>query len=866
MQLRSLYIFLMLCIAGNFAQAQLNKKIFDNQYPEKKNISLYGFNQFRNKLPFVAADSIVNFFLRNNKAAKKVFLSGSFCNWSTDQISMEKNDSGWTAIVKLASGKHLYKFIIDGKWNVDDDNVLTEKDDHGNVNSIYFKTNTVFTLKGFSKTKNIWLAGSFNNWRKNELKMLKTGNGWELPLYLTNGRHLYRFFADGKGYPDPDNNDHVLNEFNEQSSYLLTGSPDYENDLKSFQKVLSFYQKAQNQDSIASMLFKIAITYKKVSDFPHLLEYLQKALSAYERVGNDYGVAKVECEIGYYYADLAVTPKAIEHFHRALSISEHLGKQTEVAIILGKLGQMYLFMRDSINSFSYLQKALYLNRQLGNKSETAFNLWILGDYYFRLSSNIPAAIECMQKAQELFKESGDDGGVAYVLFNLADILLYAPDTALKKVQIRVSEKYIRSIEYQKRGIEIIKYLEPEYGLTVHFLVLSETYEKIGSYDSAYHYYKQYIAIRDKFIGTDKQKEIARLETRYENEKKEDSLKLDKELSDEKLEKQILLSRQEQELQQLVYLKTQADLQNEQLTSREKEKQLTLSEKEKQLQLARLKTLTQEKAITKLNQQRQWIYIIGVFLLLAVGSLYFLYRSRLRSIRLETQLVKEKAAQEKKEIEFQHKLADISMSALRSQMNPHFIFNCLNSIKLYTTQNDTVAATEYLTKFSKLIRLVLENSRNERITLSSELAALELYIEMEAMRFKEKLSYSFKVGKDVETGYIEIPPLLLQPYVENAIWHGLMPKDEGGHIAINVSMHNESLLEINIEDNGIGRVAATALNNKMAGKHRSYGMKATTERIALINQIYKTGANVVTHDLVDEQGQAAGTEVTLQIPV
>ena len=240
---------------------------------------------------------------------------------------------------------------------------------------------------------------------------------------------------------------------------------------------------------------------------------------------------------------------------------------------------------------------------------------------------------------------------------------------------------------------------------------------------------------------------------------------------------------------------------------------------------------------------------------------------MRSIRLETQLAKEKAAQEKKETEFQHKLADISMSALRSQMNPHFIFNCLNSIKLYTTQNDTVAATEYLTKFSKLIRLVLENSRNERITLSSELAALELYIEMEAMRFKEKLSYSFKVEKDVETGYIEIPPLLLQPYVENAIWHGLMPKEKGGHIGVNVSVkENESVLEIDITDNGIGRVAATALNNKMGGKHRSYGMKATTERIKLINQIYKTGANVIVHDLVDEQGQASGTQVTLQIPV
>jgi sensor histidine kinase YesM len=138
--------------------------------------------------------------------------------------------------------------------------------------------------------------------------------------------------------------------------------------------------------------------------------------------------------------------------------------------------------------------------------------------------------------------------------------------------------------------------------------------------------------------------------------------------------------------------------------------------------------------------------------------------------------------------------------------------------------------------------------------------------MEAMRFKEKLSYVLQVEKNVETNYIEIPPLLLQPYVENAIWHGLMPREEGGHIDIAVKMQEESLLEINIIDNGIGRTAATALRNKTSKKHNSYGMKATTERIALINQIYKTGASVFVHDLVNEDGQAAGTQVTLQIPV
>jgi sensor histidine kinase YesM len=206
-----------------------------------------------------------------------------------------------------------------------------------------------------------------------------------------------------------------------------------------------------------------------------------------------------------------------------------------------------------------------------------------------------------------------------------------------------------------------------------------------------------------------------------------------------------------------------------------------------------------------------------------------------------------------------------MSALRSQMNPHFIFNCLNSIKLYTTQNDTVAASNYLTKFSKLIRMALENSRSETVTLDAELESLELYIQMEAMRFKEKLKYSIAIDKNVDSSFIEIPPMLLQPYVENAIWHGLMHREDGGRIDVGVRViPNESTLAITIKDNGVGREKAAQLKSKTATSHKSYGTKVTGERLDLINQIYKTGASVTTEDLTSN-GEVTGTLVTIKIP-
>jgi len=267
-------------------------------------------------------------------------------------------------------------------------------------------------------------------------------------------------------------------------------------------------------------------------------------------------------------------------------------------------------------------------------------------------------------------------------------------------------------------------------------------------------------------------------------------------------------------------------------------------------------------------QTKWfkISVILIVILIVAGFFYWLYQNRSYQLNLKYDLENEKLQQQKKEAEFEKRIADLSLSALRSQINPHFIFNCLNSIKLYASQNDINAASDYLTKFSRLIRMVLENSKNERVTFSSELEVLRLYIEMEAMRFKEKLKYNITVEKNVEADYIEVPPLLLQPYVENAIWHGLMHKEHGGNIDIRAVTKDDSLLIITVKDDGIGRAKAAELKSKTATNHKSFGMKITSERMELINLKYKTVNSVTIDDLKDERGEPAGTLVTLKIQI
>ncbi len=240
---------------------------------------------------------------------------------------------------------------------------------------------------------------------------------------------------------------------------------------------------------------------------------------------------------------------------------------------------------------------------------------------------------------------------------------------------------------------------------------------------------------------------------------------------------------------------------------------------------------------------------------------------LRTAELATQN-KVVEAQKIKQIEtaFERKIAETEMTALRAQMNPHFIFNCLNSIKLYTLENNSQTASEYLTIFSQLIRLVLENSRSEKVSLQKELETLRLYIELEAMRFKNKVKYQINVSPYIDQQYIDIPPLLLQPYVENAIWHGLMHKKEGGTICIDVSLPQEHSLQIEISDDGVGRELSAKYKSKSATTQKSFGLKMTSERIAIIYQVYNIKADVQILDMKDDVNKVNGTKVIIKIPV
>jgi ligand-binding sensor domain-containing protein len=249
-----------------------------------------------------------------------------------------------------------------------------------------------------------------------------------------------------------------------------------------------------------------------------------------------------------------------------------------------------------------------------------------------------------------------------------------------------------------------------------------------------------------------------------------------------------------------------------------------------------------------------------------GVLYGGYRYRIYQFKLQANLKEQAALLKQKEAQFSQKIAEMEMSALRSQMNPHFIFNVLNSINNFMLDNDTEEASHYLTKFARLIRLILENSKNEKVPLSSEINALDIYIQLEALRFKEKITYNIFVDPDIDQRFVKIPPMLVQPYVENAIWHGLMHRLEGGNIWIRILQENERSLIVEVEDDGIGREAAAAIKSKSAIQKKSFGMEITSKRLMVINEMFKTETKISIKDVVNTEGVVCGTKVVLEIPV
>ncbi len=257
----------------------------------------------------------------------------------------------------------------------------------------------------------------------------------------------------------------------------------------------------------------------------------------------------------------------------------------------------------------------------------------------------------------------------------------------------------------------------------------------------------------------------------------------------------------------------------------------------------------EARVTTINQQLRKnntrLLVSGIAIALLAGIFYILYR--------QYQLKNDK------------KLLTLEQSMLRSQMNPHFLFNSLNSIKLYIINNEQKNAVHYLNKFSKLVRKILESSSMREIPLAEELETVELYMNIENIRFSNEIDFKINIDKNIDPHTIRIPSLILQPFLENALWHGLSPKLGEKRIELNITKKVKDFIDISIIDNGIGRAAAERIKQNKVLKRKSVGIEITKERLANFSKDYLNSFDVEIVDLYDSNDNASGTQVILHIP-
>lgn len=206
---------------------------------------------------------------------------------------------------------------------------------------------------------------------------------------------------------------------------------------------------------------------------------------------------------------------------------------------------------------------------------------------------------------------------------------------------------------------------------------------------------------------------------------------------------------------------------------------------------------------------------------------------------------------------------IRLQSLRTQMNPHFIFNSLNSVNNFISKNDEISANRYLSDFSNLMRSVLKNSDEDFVSLETEINTLRIYLDLEHFRFGEKFNFSLEIADDIEPEHVKVPPMLIQPYIENAVWHGLRYKEDKGLLEVKFYTEDQKLY-CTVRDNGIGREESARLKTNHQKTYQSTGIKNTRERIDILNKLHGTSLQISIFDL-NENGKATGTLVRISLP-
>lgn len=586
------------------------------------------------------------------------------------------------------------------------------------------------------------------------------------------------------------------------SLYGKTG--DNEKSMDYYLQSLKILEQTNDSFEIAFAMHNISAQYREFGNIPMAMEFEMKSLDIREKIRDYNGMADCYNNLGYICSQQSQVERAMTYYQKSLQIYEKNGNKRGIAMEYNNMGSI---IGDHKKALEYLNKCLKLYEELGSKEGMGSALNNIGNIYWSMK-NADMALQYYLRYLKIREESGSKDGIATAYINIGNV--YEQRDSLNQ-----------AIDYYKKALEIKKEIKQKQGIAYSLNAIGHIYSRLKMYKLAETYCNESLKVSQE-LG-------------YPVNISQASLSLSKIFSaqnrfKEAYEMHVLFKQMSDSISFSDARKAVAKMtlqfefdKKEAVIKAEFDKKEALSKKE----------------IEKQKLVRNYTAAGFSLVLISLGSFAVIIMQKRNARFLQT-------------------VSEVEMKALRSQMNPHFIFNSLNSINRYMNSHDTEMAGAYLQKFAKVMRLILENSQFHDVLLADDLRALELYMQLESMRMSNKFTHEIIVDESIDPQNTLIPPLILQPFVENSIWHGFSAKEGQGKITIRIQQ-KDHMLECMVEDNGIGRIKSAEVKPSQPDK-KSLGMKITRSRIDIINKIKKSKAGVELIDL------AEGMRVVVRLPL
>ncbi len=575
----------------------------------------------------------------------------------------------------------------------------------------------------------------------------------------------------------------------------------YDLALNNFYEALSLEEQITENRIIVDIYFEIGYVYMLIGNLEKAILFLKKSNEDLEDLGNEVEKAKTINNIGYMYEVSGKYDLALKYYREALAVFEKFEDKQSVSFVLNNIGALFREIENYEMAIDYYTKALKIKKELKDTASMSTTYNNFGVVYQK-QEKYDKAIEFYNKALEISKNNNDIKSIARTTNNIGKVY-------------ESQQKYEQALELYFKSLKLKDSINDNHGKILSYLNIGKVYKKTHDYNKSIEYLTQGLKLADSLSYV---KELSAI---Y------------KEISE--------VYEMSNNLELALKFHKKYSIINDTILNKEKQKNINeleisyqTSEKEKQLIDLKKENESKEKILFR----NGYLTVTIIFLLIFISLFFYILNNR-------------------KKLRIINKSVVLEQKLLRSQMNPHFIFNSLSSIQAYIYSNETMEAGKYIANFAKLMRLILENSRKEFISVSNEIETLEYYLKLQKLRFDNKFDYKVIISENINSENDYIPPMLAQPIIENAIEHGVRKLDRQGSIEINFVKKGKSIT-LSVTDNGRG-FDENKSNQKE--KNESYALKITEERLATYSKNSK-----IKIKTLKKQDKIVGTKVSFQIPL